>query len=225
MNTSYKLDVWMPWLMLGVALATLTSALARTPTITGSYPAAGQWEQSTKDSLAGINLKEHQVQLTAQDDHRRERFPIQVDSVTPVEIYVDDGPTYGEQEPNDTPRAGPPSDLPLQITGRIDKPGDRDTFPFLAAKKQIVFLDVLARRTGSRLNAAIRLLDSTGKQLIESNDVVGRDARLTFTATRTGTLFVEVRNRGRRAGDDYFYRLRVTGPLSPASSLDEVDGR
>lgn len=197
--------------------------VGKLPVISRWTPMAVERGRSVAVSLTGVNLGERQVQVAAPADRTRDRVRIApsvgLGPVGPLELPVEEGPVTAEQEPNDAPKTGSAATLPLRAAGWIDRQGDRDVYPFTAAEKQVLVLDVLARRIGSRLDSVVRVLNAQGKELANNDDGVGRDARLTFTAPAAGTYFAEVRSLSGRGGDDRFYLLRVTEPTVPDFSL------
>lgn len=196
--------------------------VGKLPVVTRWTPVALQRGRKVAVTLTGVNLAEQQVQVAVPDDRSRERVRIAptvaLGPSGPLDLPIEEGPVTSEQEPNDTPRAADVP-VPVRAAGWIDHAGDRDVFPFKAAEKQVLVLDVLARRIGSRLDSVLRVLDVQGKELANNDDGVGRDARLTFTAPAAGTYFAEVRSLSGRGGDDRFYVLRVTEPAVPDFTL------
>ena len=66
-----------------------------------------------------------------------------------------------EQEPNNTPETANPVNLPAEISGTLDKPGDEDCFKFHVASRQTV--DAGGRRPPGRL-AGGRAADAQERQ-------------------------------------------------------------
>jgi hypothetical protein len=107
----------------------------------------------------------------------------------------------------------------MRAGGWIDAQRDRDVYGLTLREKQVVVIEVMARRLGSRLDGVLRIVDAGGKELASNDDAVGKDPRLSFTAPAAGEYFLEVRSLSGRGGDDYFYRLHVTDPAPPDFAL------
>jgi hypothetical protein len=104
-------------------------------------------------------------------------------------------------------------EFPMAITGRIDRPKEVDIYTFSAKKGQTWKLRVVARTMGSPLDAALQVLDASGKVLAEADDVNNRrDPELTFKAPEVGTYRVGVRDVTDQGGMRYVYRLEAFEP-------------
>jgi pre-peptidase len=201
--------------------------LGKLPVVTRWSPMGGARGATVPVTLRGVNLGQMeqgqvQVALQAEPGEDRVRFvpKTPLGPANPIVLFLSDAREVVEQEPNDAvPAATPAAAFPVVAGGWIDKQGDRDVFKFGAKEKQAVFLDVQARRLGSRLDPVMRILDASGKELANNDDAVGRDSRLTFTAPAAGDYFVEVRSLSGRGGDDYFYRLEMGEPPPPDFTL------
>jgi hypothetical protein len=71
----------------------------------------------------------------------------------------------------------------------------------------------VASALGSRLDSTLALLDENGKELVKNDDVLdGRpDSVVQYHAVKGGDFTLRIGERfGRRAGRDFFYRLRLT---------------
>ena len=105
--------------------------------------------------------------------------------------------------------------MPAVFNGRIDKPGDKDTWKFTATKDQKIELEVRAARLGSPLDSVLTVLDAEGKELARSDDLASGqpDSKLTFTPPADGTYQAQLHERfAVRGGPAFAYRL-VAGPV------------
>jgi hypothetical protein len=205
--------------------STYMLTLGRLPVVTRWSPLGGPRGATITVALQGVNLGETStVQVALPEDASRES--VRVVPGTPlgpanaIELFPSPSAEIVEKEPNPDPKA--PTHLgtvPAVASGCIDRQGDRDTFAFQTREKQPVLLDVHARRLGSRLDPVLRVLDGTGKELMNNDDGVGKDSRLTFTPPAAGVYFAEVRSLSSRGGDAYFYRLELRDPPPPDFSL------
>jgi hypothetical protein len=126
----------------------------------------------------------------------------------PFPLLVADTPVSAVSE-SETPLRL--STLPLSLDGAFERYPHR-RFSFHAAPTEPIVFDLLGRRIGSRIDGALRILDSAGKELASSDDAIGKDARLEFSATTAGDYLVEARNVEEKLGPDCFYRLVVRHP-------------
>ena len=115
-----------------------------------------------------------------------------------------------ETEPNgrDRPEA---VTLPVTISGRIAQDRDRDVFEFDAVKGTTLKLSVESRRLGFPLDPVLRVTDTTGKTLNETDtrsaDKV--DESIAWKPPATGRFRVEVRDLFDHGGDRFVYRLTI----------------
>lgn len=209
----------------GGAAHTYRLTVGRLPIVTRYSPMGGQRGTTVKVALHGINLGnmgDVQVALPAGAKEERVRVVAKtpMGPANPIDLYVDDRPEVVEAEPNDDVKSATRSgQFPVNVSGWIEKRGDRDVIAFDAKAKQVILLDVEAKRIDSRLDPVLRVLDGTGKQLATNDDGVGKDARLSFTAPADGTFYAEVRSLSSLGSDEYFYRLRITNPPAPDFQL------
>lgn len=121
-------------------------------------------------------------------------------------------PATAEVEPNDAPAAAQPVALPAILDGASGS-GDYDLFRFHARAGETLVFDLLARRAGSTLDAALAILDERGNELDFIDDYyIHKDPYLSFTAKRAGDYFVRVSAEGERGSGGNPYRL-VAGPV------------
>jgi hypothetical protein len=111
-----------------------------------------------------------------------------------------------EAEPNNEPARAQTVRLPAMLDGTLDG-GDYDVFRFHADAGQTLVFDLLARRAGSSLDAALALLDERGHEIDFNDDYYfHKDPHLSFQAPRAGDYFVRVSADGGR-GSPSPYRL------------------
>ena len=75
-------------------------------------------------------------------------------------------------------RSAQPIKLPQVINGRIDKPGDFDTYRFEGKAGQQLIAEVTGRRLQSPIDSLIRLTDDTGETLAWNDDRMDKDGHL-----------------------------------------------
>ncbi|MEZ5301659.1 MAG: hypothetical protein R3F11_13560 [Verrucomicrobiales bacterium] len=115
-----------------------------------------------------------------------------------------------EAEPNDAPEQAMALELPAEVAGQIGAKGDRDCFRIAAKAGEWFRLEARAAEAGFLTDPVLRLLDADGKQLAEFDDLDAKeqhDAAADWKAPADGAFTLEVRDRNRRGGADYGYRL------------------
>jgi hypothetical protein len=113
----------------------------------------------------------------------------------------------------------PPAQLPYVINGVIAKPGEVDRFSIPATASVPLRISTLSVQLGGQwLDTVLELRDAAGKiKLAENDDVVAGqgslignpDSRLFYTPAQNGPLTLLVRDRTRRGGPAYAYRIKV----------------
>ena len=137
---------------------------------------------------------------------------------------VDTLPEVSEQSLSDSPAKGDVpriEGLPIVINGTLDG-AERDRYRFQAAEGERIVLEVEARRVGSAIDPALRLLDHAGDEIAFNQEAPGIDvdARLDWQAPEGGGEFV-VEVHDARFSDQRrnFYRLK----LIPASDYEYAE--
>lgn len=118
-----------------------------------------------------------------------------------------------EAEPNDRARPQPIAGT-VAISGRIDRAGDEDAYRLSLRKGDRRAIRVESRALGRPLDPVLRVLDTGGKTLAESDDT-GRDNRdleRSFTAPADGDYRLVVRDLNSRGGPRFAYLLSVLEP-------------
>jgi len=140
---------------------------------------------------------------------------------------VDAWPTTREAEPNDTPEDAAWLQLPRVVDGRIDRPGDEDSFRFRGGMGHEIVAEVLGRRLRSPLDSLLRLTDEEGHVVAWNDDhpdpnpgvlTHHADSYLRVKLPRAGEYRLTVSDVRRHGGQAYGYRLRV-GPPRPDFAL------
>src|SRR5207247_2867264 len=143
----------------------------------------------------------------------RATTPLGVSNAVPFEVT--DVPPVTETEPNDTPEKANVVTLPAEISGRIERGDDEDSFKFNVAQKQMVNIEVTARRFGSPLDALLTLKNAKDGATIETtDDAAGADARIT-RELEPGDYVVTVRDLTYSGGPEPAYRLSIDPTLAP----------
>lgn len=190
------------------------------PYVTWYFPMGGQVGRPTRVRLTGWNLP---VQTLFARPTGEGLWPLKLpNSEIPYQqlaFAADRLPEWIEtrEEPNKLTRVRPP----VILNGRIDQPGDWDTFEFRGEAGQWIVADVIARRLGSPLDSVIKLLDPSGRLLAMADD---GDVDPSGLLTHYADAYLQVRLPVRgiyklligdvqgRGGLEYTYRLRLAPP-------------
>jgi hypothetical protein len=118
-----------------------------------------------------------------------------------------------ETEPNELSRPQAITS-PVAINGRIDPPGDQDVYRLWLRKNDKRVIRVESRALGRPLDPVLRLLDSAGKTLAETDDTSrdDRDLERSFTAPADGDYRLLVRDLSGRGGPRFAYLMSVLEP-------------
>jgi hypothetical protein len=113
-----------------------------------------------------------------------------------------------EDEPNDAAKPQTVT-LPAALVGALSTPGDVDAYRFKARTGDEMVFQVVARPLGARLDSVVRLLDASGKQVAENNDLdLNRDSVLTWKFTNAGTYSISIEDLEHGGGTEGFgYRI------------------
>ncbi len=98
-----------------------------------------------------------------------------------------------ETEPNNHfAKAQQVSELPVTINGRLDKNGDTDSFAFKLRKGQWLDARVDSYTLMSKVDAALRFVNTNGQQLAWNHDFITLDPRLVWRAPADTTVVVQI---------------------------------
>jgi hypothetical protein len=128
----------------------------------------------------------------------------------PITLFAGEEPEIAEAEPNDTTKtATRVRELPIVINGAIDRAGDLDVYRVRAPARQKLLFELFGDRLGARLDAALRVVNSAGRELAADDDGAGVDPRVQYEFPVAGDYFVQVRSVDGQGGSEYFYCLRI----------------
>jgi hypothetical protein len=206
--------------------------LGKVPVITSYLPMGGPRGETVELKVEGANLGSMKTMSVA--------IPQQGESVTvgaetpmgpavnPITLVATGLYEIPEYEPNDAPdRAYSLTEIPMAVSGRIDRAGDTDLYRIKPAADGNLSFEVHARRIGSRLDSFLRVMDAAGKDLSTNDDAAGKDSRIVLGVKANTEYVIEVRGMDRRYGGDSFYRLEIAPPAAPDFQLsvtpDEIN--
>jgi hypothetical protein len=207
-------------------------SIGQTPFITQMFPLGGSEGVKTIASIDGWNLNRGGLMLdtTAGGENIRHTSCPQTKYPSNIITYaVDTLPECNETESNNTLKNAQPVSLPIIANGRINKPGDIDTFGFNAKAGEKIVAEVYARRLNSPVDSLVRLMDESGKILKWNDDFseVGEnylykditglmthhaDSYLTAELPADGNYYIQISDAQNHGGKAYGYRLRISSP-------------
>src|SRR5262249_17551276 len=119
-----------------------------------------------------------------------------------------------EKEPNNDVPQAQRLELNTTVNGAIGAPTDVDYFVFTGRKGQRVVVSCLASSIDSRLQAALELYDSAGRQLAFNRHYYHNDALVDCLLPVDGDYYVRLYEFTHSQGSaEHFYRLTITtGP-------------
>jgi hypothetical protein len=189
--------------------------VGKLPLVTRVMPLGGQAGTRVAIKVEGVNLGDmRELQVSLPQTPGRSRMTVVPETpngpALPITLFASEEPEMAETEPNDSAAtATRVTQLPIVINGAIDRAGDVDVYRVHVAGRQKLRFELFGDRLGARLDAALRVLNSAGKELAADDDGAGIDPRLEYEFPVLGDYFVEVRSVDGRGGSDYFYRLRI----------------
>jgi hypothetical protein len=201
------------------------------PYVTSVFPLGGALDATTAVQLAGWNLTSKRINYcgTAPGVQRIGGTSEQTFS-SPRPFTVDARPEQMEREPNNAPAAAQLLAGSVAVNGRIDEPGDMDTFRFEGRAGEEIVVEVWARRLESPLDSVLTLVDESGKRLAINDDHEDKasgldthhaDSYLRATLPREGIYCARLTDRQGKGGSEFGYRLRL-GPPEPDFELRVV---
>ena len=194
------------------------------PLITSIFPLGGRVGESHSIKTKGVNLGDAALLPPAKDAKPGiQQLAANKDGfiANRVPFALDTLPETFDKEPNNTPAHAQKVALPVIVNGRIDKDDDWDVFQFTGKAGETVVAEVHARRLDSPVDSVIKLTDAKGQLIAFSDDredlgagVNTHHADSYFMAKlpADGTYHVHIGDTGRKGGEEYAYRLRISAP-------------
>lgn len=200
--------------------------LGEVPYPTSVYPAGARRGEAVQVQVNGLNV----AAGTSATVTAPQEAPVGWTWITPakgaaaVPFVVGDYPEVLEQEPNDAAAQANAASLPTTLNGRLEKPGDQDSFRITLKKGEGFVADVLAGRVlRSPVDLTATVLDPNGREVAYNDDnpftmeathnrsdSLSGDPRLEFTAPADGIYTLLIRDAAARGGADCVYRVTLT---------------
>lgn len=200
-------------------------AVGELPFVTGLFPLGGREGEVVEAALSGWNLPADTLRLDTRPGEQMRAITIGEGLFgSEVSYAVGTLPEVAESASADQPQSVTP---PLILNGRIDRPGDRDTFSFEGRAGEEIVAEVWARRLGSPLDSALRLIDAAGEEIASNDDhkdpAMGlvthhADSYLRAVLPHDGAYRLTVSDTQVGGGEAHAYRLRI-GPPQPDFAL------
>ncbi|MBI3680504.1 MAG: hypothetical protein HY235_08915 [Acidobacteria bacterium] len=127
----------------------------------------------------------------------------------PLLFRIGDLPRAREQEPNSTLAQASKVPTPVTIDGRLNTDGDFDFYRFHVKAGESWLFDLRAARNGNGLDAALILLDATGRKLAHSEDHFIWDPFLYHTFPGEGDYIAVVQPTHRNNDPNFAYELDI----------------
>jgi hypothetical protein len=179
------------------------------PFVDYPWPLAVTLGRESRVELVGWNIPSALASTVVRPEgETAEIFDPQLGNV--VTLAVEPNPTLVEAEPNDA--AMPQKiELPVTVSGRIEKRGDVDVFSFDAKQGESLVFQVQSRSLGFPLDAVLTISDAAGKVLSSVDDVgASRDPELAFSPPADGAYCIALNDLNHQGSPRHCYRLRAT---------------
>jgi hypothetical protein len=228
-----------------LSLTCLTIHAAESPLITSSFPSALSSTDATELIVRGEHLQDVTgmwasfpmiIESLGATDANTARFRIATDApksgiglirlLSPngvsnlLPLMVDDLPSIAATGTNRTVASAQLISIPTAVDGFCEA-RQSDFYQLTLQSGQRLEIDLVAARSGSQLDALLRLLDPHGRELAYCDDGPDSpDPRISYLAPADGPCLIEVRDTRYDGGSRHRYRLRASSSsLAPIQFL------
>lgn len=196
------------------------------PTLTHVFPLGATRNEQQTFELFGVHLPSKQITLNF-SENQKPLGMIEVKNdqgfyANRLPVLLNDMPSVMEIEPNDWHKKAQDIQWPVCVNGRIDKPGDMDTFAVTLPKNNMsLVMNVYGRRLGSPIDTCLDVMDPKGKWLKANDDKVDpafalvthhADSQLLYKFRKKGRYTFRIRETQGKGGSEYAYRVVVSEP-------------
>jgi hypothetical protein len=186
--------------------------IGHVPVVTGIQPCGAAPGEKAAYTIEGANLPTKQAEFTIPPD-APEGMPHYVVLETPqgpslpIALWPSHLPAV--VSPTGTSATKPfvvPS-MPSSVHGSMPSNGEPQHFLFAGTPGQPVQIHVQARAIRSRMHPMVRIFDTAGKELMQTEDQIGRDTRITFSPPAAANYRLELSSIENRGGSEYPFRI------------------
>jgi len=207
------------------------------PFITSIYPLGGRAGSSVNITLRGKNLPRNTLGgVLPKDCPPLRQITVGREPLisNPMPFAVGHLPEFMETEPNDGKTKAHKIRIPVIVNGRIQEPGDWDTYAFYGKRGQKIVIEVQARYLGSMLDSVVKLFSASGKLIGENDDYVHKEGYLHVDASglithhadsyliaklpTDGIYYVLIGDIQAKGSEEHGYRMRIS-PANPDFEL------
>jgi hypothetical protein len=169
------------------------------------------------ENLAGQETQT--VDLTNAEPGAMElRFKTSAGISNAVPFVVTDLPPVAAKKDNHSAKSAMPVSLPAEVSGVLAEPATEDFYRFSVPSKQPISIEVVARKTGSPVDALLALRDSSGKVIEQTNGAGEAEARIS-RAFEPGDYIVSIRDLTYGGGPSYGYRINFLNAAAPPADF------
>jgi hypothetical protein len=198
--------------------------IGETPFVTSIFPLGGRVGEPVSMKMKGLHLDDAETVLPPKDAEAGiHQVVANKDGFlsNPMPFALDTLPEIFDKEPSNTIAHAQKVTLPVIVNGRIDKEDDWDVFQFSGQAGDTIVAEVNARRLDSPMDSVIKLTDANGKLLAFNDDREDLGAGInthhadSYFMTKLpadGTYYLHIGDTGRKGGEEYGYRLRISAP-------------
>ncbi|WP_253158225.1 DUF1549 domain-containing protein [Stieleria tagensis] len=191
------------------------------PIIDQSYPLATRSGETTEISFTGPDaehLPAREIQVPAEDRgtiHVQARFD-NGKSSSWVPLYHSPAPQIAETASNDC------LTLPIGINGRLQQPGEVDSYLIRGAKGQVARFAAKTRSLGSPSLLQMQLFDAAGAKIAETKVTDADEWSFDATFSDDGDYRLEVTDLLKRGGNrfSYYIQCALSGTFTVALKAD-----
>ncbi len=141
----------------------------------------------------------------------------------PFLIAIDDLATTTANSQNKSLKQPQSISLPIAVEGSIEELTSH-YYKFSAHKGRTLSVDVIANRIGSKLDPLVRLLDSSGKELLLCDDdpAIAPDARFSYAIPSDADYILEIRDAAYEGSKEHRYRMRIKETDSAETTIPPI---
>jgi hypothetical protein len=133
------------------------------------------------------------------------------------QLVVVDEPVVEEKSVNNTPQQAEAITLPCVVAGRLEAVEDVDFFKFQAEAGQTLTFEVFCARLQDRIHdlqkhakPMLTLYDADGRELAANDHFYFADPLLSYTVSKSGTYYIQIRESTYDGDARWVYALRAT---------------